>query len=129
MTSTLKISLLIFIVLSLATTLFPPVNLYVDKRNYTEGYRGKEYFSQPYFTQNLKKEFIENFSPKSTYDFLFLSQSRKIFVGWGWDNKTAVSAKAYAYVYRTIIVTDLVLHYLLVLLFSSAIYFFLSLKK
>ncbi len=118
-----KITITIFLVLSLFITLFPPFS-WGDERLATEKERNKTY--------NNKKAI--DILPIKQYDFIFNSSKKEFSFGWSWienprkyigyrwESTGGKSVEIKASLSRHIIISELLINYLLAFIISLIIY-------
>jgi hypothetical protein len=108
-----KLPIIIFLVLILFITLFPPFS-WGDERLITEKERNKYY-------NDYRKQAYEIF-PIKQYDFIFSNSKKEITSDniWGWEDYKSVKAKFL--LSRHLIISELIINYLLATLVSLIIF-------
>lgn len=110
-----KIPIIIFLVLILFITLFPPFS-WGDERIITEKERNKYYYK-------FDKQAYEIF-PIKQYDFIFSNSKKEITSDNVWDWVDSKSVKAIFLLSRHLIISELIINYLLATLVSLIIFVF-----
>jgi hypothetical protein len=101
----LKSTLLVFVLLAAAATLFPPYHWGEEKLQTT-----KERDSYIGAGSNV---LLSEVLPIKQYDFLFNPSRKQFQLGWGWDSRQGKSVQIRPALERNLIISELCLEYAL----------------